>query len=134
MKNSGFQFQGFIIKKTLIELTKVDNSSLSINFNPRGVYNKKESSFDLLLGVMINNEDRSVNIEIDSIGHFLFDGVDKENLDNFFLINAPAILFPYIRAYISSLTTLSGINPIVLPTLNLIDLKENLKSNIKVLE
>ena len=52
-----------------------------------------------------------------------------ENLGKFFYINAPALLFPYIRAYISTLTNLSGFEPINLPTLNMTRLGDDLKKN-----
>ena len=52
------------------------------------------------------------------MGIFEFDE-DLTNKQLFFSQNAPAILFPYIRAYISALTALSGIPTITLPTLNL---------------
>ena len=58
---------------------------------------------------------------------------DSDKLSRFLYLNAPAIMFPYLRAYISSLTALSGINPITLPTLNLSGLKSELESNISVL-
>lgn len=32
--------------------------------------------------------------------------------------NAPAILYPFLRAYMASLTSLAGINPVVLPIIN----------------
>ncbi len=47
-------------------------------------------------------------------------------------MNAPAILFPYIRSYISTLSTLSGLSPIVLHTLNLTSLKDELLDNIEI--
>ena len=67
----------------------------------------------------IEDENNSLNIKIETIGLFEFDS-DIENYKNvFFSQNAPAILFPYVRAYISTLTSLAGIPPVILPTLNL---------------
>ena len=57
-----------------------------------------------------------------------------EDSMQFFCINGPAILFPYIRAYLSSLSALSGIPLILLPTINMTGLAETLKSNIKITE
>ena len=45
--------------------------------------------------------------------------IDEKMRASFFNVNAPAILFPYVRAHITTLTSLSGIKPIILPTLNL---------------
>lgn len=52
-----------------------------------------------------------------------------DNLGMFFYTNAPALLFPYIRAYISTLTNLSGFEPINLPTLNMTQLGKELEQN-----
>lgn len=52
-------------------------------------------------------------------------------LPHYFAVNAPAILFPYIRAYISLLTSLSGVGTVLLPTLNLSSLSKELLNNIK---
>ena len=57
-----------------------------------------------------------------------------ENRNNIFYINAPALLFPYIRAYISTLTNLSRLESINLPTLNMSGLGEDLKKNITDVE
>ena len=55
-------------------------------------------------------------------------------MNQYFYTNAPAILFPYIRAYISTLTNLSGYKPINLPTLNLTSLREELEKNTTEVE
>jgi len=35
-------------------------------------------------------------------------------------INAPAIAYPYLRAYVSNLTLQSGVTPVMLPTINFV--------------
>jgi preprotein translocase subunit SecB len=54
--------------------------------------------------------------------------------DDYFAKNAPAIIFPYIRAYISTLTTQSGLFTVQLPTLNLSQLAGSLINSIEELE
>lgn len=132
MENSQFQFKGFKIKKSLIDINNNDDLDLSIKFNPSGVLDKKESTFILNLGVVIKDSDK-LNIEILSESFFKYSSIDDDKLGVFLYLNAPAIMFPYLRAYISSLTALSGISPITLPTLNLSSLKSELESNILVL-
>ena len=43
------------------------------------------------------------------------------NLENFGRINGAAIIFPYIREHISSLSIKAGIPPIVLPIVNFLN-------------
>ncbi|MEN8319748.1 MULTISPECIES: protein-export chaperone SecB [Acinetobacter] len=51
--------------------------------------------------------------------------IDQEFLKNkFALINAPAIGYPYFRAFFSNLLLNAGYEPTFLPTINFVNLKE----------
>jgi len=128
---SAFQFKDYKIKKSLIEIESGKfGESLEIMFQPKGVIKISESTYTLELSVFINDKSEGLNIEVVIISDFVFDNqIDKSQLQKYFYINAPAIIFPYIRAYISTLTALSGINPIILPTLNLSSLGLDLEKN-----
>ncbi len=134
MDKSGFQFKGFIIKKSFINIGDINDFDLNINFKPSGQLNKKESTFKLNLETFISEKNNDLTIEVLTQGFFSFNNLDNDELCDFLYLNAPAILFPYIRAYITSLTALSGVSPIVLPTLNLSGLKNDLKNNVEVME
>ena len=133
---SKFQFKGFKIIKSNIERNdKEPSQKISLNFAPKGFINKQDNIFQLHLEVKIEDENKSFNIEIKAIADYKFEHKEGlENLNNFFYVNAPALLFPYIRAYISTLTNLSGFDPINLPTLNMTGLGEDLKRNITDIE
>ncbi len=131
MNESRFQFKGFNVGRSLIERKSNEASKkISLSFVPKGLLNKEKATFQLELGVKIEDENQSFNIEIDATAFYTFEKtVSKEDLDMMFFLNAPAILFPYLRAYISTLTNLSGFEPINLPTLNMSGLGEDLKKN-----
>ena len=133
MEDSKFQFKGFIIKKSFFDQKAGEPSSkFNLDFSPRGLVNKKESCFQLQLGIKISDELEIFIIEVEAVADYYFDAEIEPNLlSKMFYINAPAILFPYIRAYITTLTTLSGLKPLILPTLNLVSLGEELKKNTK---
>ena len=133
MKHSKFQFKGFKIERSLIERNQNKPSKqVAINFKPFGEINTENASFQLNLGVKIEDKNKSFKIEIDAVANFYFEKeTELSNLDNYFYVNAPAILFPYIRAYISTLTTLSGFEAINLPTLNMSKIGKDLKENTK---
>lgn len=135
-QGSSFQFKGFRVTHSLIDIKDVEgDKKLSIAFNPKGVIDKKESAFTLFLNVSVSDISKSLNIEMDAEAKYLFNyNESSENLNNYFYINAPAILFPYLRAYISALTALSGVPTITLPTLNLTSLGDDLKDNTEVKE
>lgn len=136
MESSKFQFKGFTIVRSLIERNEKESSKkISLGFNPRGFINKKDSNFQLHLGVNIEDANKSFNIQIEAIANYGFESQGSlDNLNKFFYVNAPALLFPYIRAYISTLTNLSGFEPINLPTLNMTKLGEDLQKNISEIE
>ncbi|MCD4665092.1 MAG: protein-export chaperone SecB [Bacteroidales bacterium] len=131
MNDSRFQFKGFTIVRSLIERKDIKPSKkLSLGFNPKGVINKEKLNFQLHLGVKIEDQNKAINIEIQAVADYIFEkAIELKKLNNFFFINAPALLFPYIRAYISTLTNLSGFEPINLPTLNMSRLGDDLKNN-----
>jgi preprotein translocase subunit SecB len=131
MESSKFQFKGFIVKRSLIEQSGEKTSSdISISFDPHGLVNKNEQTYQLQLGAKIEDQTKTLIIEIDAVANFVFNAeIDESTLKSMFFINAPALLFPYLRAYISSLTALSGLKPITLPTLNLTGLGKELERN-----
>lgn len=134
-KKSGFQFTGFHISKSFIEnkgLSKVSSDDLEMEFLPRGEKNDNKNEYRLFIEVKISSEDKSFVVNIEAVGFFNYPGnIDNTILSNYFYINAPAILFPYLRAYISALTTLSGFDTVTLPTINFTYLGNRLKENTK---
>ena len=131
-KKANFQFVGFQVIKSLIEKKGFDKvgKDMQVGFNPRGERDSKKNIFNLYLGVQISNKEKSFIVDIDIVGFFKYSNEDNEAIiKNYFYINAPAILFPYIRAYISSLTALSGFETITLPTINFTFLGDTLKEH-----
>ncbi len=130
MNNSIFQFNGYRIQKSFIEILNQGDDDLSIDFELNGHINKEECIYNLTLKTKINNKSNNITIDVIAIGNFSFSKENLlENMSNYFYVNAPALLFPYIRAYISTLSNLSGIKPINLPTLNLTELGKILEQN-----
>lgn len=88
-----------------------------------------DNEFELNLILEISSKEDDTNIRCNFIGYFSSDdAISKSFLESTFVsINAPAILFPFIRAYISTVTINAGLNPIILPTINFAGLLENKK-------
>ena len=132
VEKSAFQFKESQIVET--HIVKKEGQEVSgnihLDFNPRGEILKDQNLYKILLGIIINDDDASIKINVEAIGYFEFsDSIDQNTLNNLFFVNAPAILFPYIRAYISTLTNLSGIETVTLPTINLSSIGSVLKKN-----
>lgn len=131
-----FKFIKYIIDKANIEIFNIPESAKIIfGFSTSGTLDKTNKSFQLKLGTHIFDENKSFDIIVNATAEFQYKDLNDENLlHNFLYKNAPAILFPYIRAYIANLSALSGIPTILLPTLNLSSLTEELKANTEVIE
>lgn len=71
------------------------------------------------LTAFVSDENKIIDIKVTVSAMFEYDNtLSEEAKDSFFKCNAPAIVFPFLRAYVNTLTALSGIKPIVLPTFN----------------
>lgn len=130
---STFQFLRYLVQKAEISMPQshINEDEFEIKINPSGVCSGDR--FTLFLEVAISNIDRTFSAQVEIIGYYIFKP-GCEVVDDFFIINAPAILFPYVRAYISTLTAISGGPTIIPPTLNLTSLAEKLKKNITIEE
>ena len=81
-------------------------------------FNHGENEEVVALTVKTNTEKK--NVEIEMKGFFVFLGGETEEMKEKFLnINAAAILYPYIRAYISTITSFDkNGSTLILPTIN----------------
>lgn len=123
-KIAKFRFLGYKITDSQIhiEADKEVSKSCDVTFNKTVGMNMEEHKMRLLLEVKIDSQNKAMHIEIKAEGYFEFEqDITEKEQKIFFNTSAPAILFPYVRAYIGSLTALSGVSPVVLPTLNLSD-------------
>lgn len=129
---SDFRFDNYIIRHSQIDIDKdcISPDNLSIRINPKGI--KYKDKFVLNLDILIKDEEGKFKVEIIIEGFFSFrENISPEELDDYFITNASPILFPYVRGYISMLTSLSGIGTILLPVLNFIQLGKKLAENIE---
>lgn len=135
---SNFRFIRFYVNHSTFNFKENVGNDLSIDFNPTGSLYKKDSIFQLNLNISIyeGKDKKTPLLTVNSTADFEFDeGVlEDTKISDYFLVNGPAIVFPYIRAYISTLTIQSGLKPILLPTFNLSSLADALKENITIID
>jgi len=133
IQKSSFSFEGYkILKSSFEKKENPEGKEITLGFNPKGKIYKSQSKFELEIEFNAKDENDSFEVNIKATAFYTFKNVHFENneISSIFLVNAPAILFPYIRAYISTLTALSGISPVLLPTVNLTGMKDALMSSI----
>jgi preprotein translocase subunit SecB len=130
-----FKFLNFFVKESHIVIKDQGEFKIAVDFNPKGYVFKSLNQFHLELNIEVKEESDKFNIKLSSIAIFEFDpqaDIDQY-ISSLFVVNAPAIAFPYVRAYISNLTTQSGLFTITLPTFNLSNIADDLKKKIEVL-
>lgn len=132
MQKAAFSIENYIFDQVEIDLEKYSNKeNLKIDFQPTGFYDGHNKIFELIFEVKVyeEGEDRSF-VRIRCKGVFSFLNISSfEDIPKFFYANSIAILFPYIRAYISLVTTQANVPGIILPTLNLSKLEGKLRNN-----
>lgn len=101
---------------------------------------REEGSFGLKTNQIFSDEDNhrffivfEIKLE-DKVFDFIFNAIfsfkvdeditEEFKISDFPKINAPAIAFPYLRAYISNFTLQSGVAPVILPSINFTKLVE----------
>ncbi|TKH40306.1 hypothetical protein C1I59_00600 [Paenibacillus polymyxa] len=72
----------------------------------------------------VQKKDRSFTLETEVVGKFSLSLHNSKQIQELCRLNATAILYPYLRAFISNLTALSGVPNLLLPTVNVHKLLE----------
>lgn len=135
MEIARFALVSYKFDKVSLNLEELKaNTTFAINFKPSGVFNNEKKTYELtFLFTAIDSTSQKDIISIRCKAIFSFNEVSTiDDIPSFFYNNAIAILFPYIRAFVSTVTLQANIQPLVLPTLNLSDLQNTLKANTKV--
>jgi len=132
MDQAKFSFKAFRILDAELHFAKV-SGNLNLQFYPEGVFDADKHQYHLHLSfrAINDNSEDEVVVQLESIALFqMEDMVTKvEEIPNYFYANSIAIVFPYLRAFVSTLTLQSNAKPMVLPTMNLSSLEEELRRN-----
>lgn len=132
MENALFKLDNYQFPKAVIDFTKAEGKNeLELQFAPEGQFEKDKRLFRLHFSVRIclNNSEEPA-IEVHCLADYSFQNdIEFADIPPFFYSNSIAILFPYVRAFISTLSLQANYPPMILPTLNLSALGEELKAH-----
>lgn len=129
-QGANFRFVNYLIRESVLSLkdfVRADEISLNVELN--ATVNKKDEAGNSQLEIVVDmkDKDEKFSLRLKIVGFFEADeNVEQIQLNKFIALNAPAILFPYVRAFISSLTAQAGIQPIIIPTINLYEMGQEL--------
>lgn len=121
------QLKSWEVKNLNIETTKDSNDTKqTFRFScGNGLSASNRNEFFVGFKVMLTDPKFRLKVEM----HFSFETdepvTEEFKKSSFLKINAPAIAFPYLRSYISTLTMLSGFDTVVLPSVNFVKIADN---------
>lgn len=130
MKAAAFKLDNYIFDRVNLDLSSLrPETSFNIDFIPSGRFYTDKDIYELTFQFLANqSESNEPVVNVRCVAQFSFRDLDEgKNIPDYFFTNSIAILFPYVRAMVSTLTLLANATPMVLPTLNLTDLKDVLK-------
>lgn len=109
--------------KSTDELQKEDSNNFDLEF---GHFYPEGQSKEFGIGFKIYLPDEKYSLKMEMVFLFLAEDEIPSDFSNshFLKINAPAIAFPYLRAFVSNLTLQMGFDPIMLPSVNFVALAE----------
>src|SRR5258706_10383471 len=125
-KGTGYKIENIL----LIESTfsrKVDIAfdgtpfSNEIKIDKEAHDSTEENRFTVTLTLTFSarqGEEVAYSIRVKMVGLFEKQGESPLSLESFKNINAPAILYPFVREHVSSLTLKAGIGNVLLPSVN----------------
>ncbi|HPI29617.1 MAG TPA: hypothetical protein PLB59_01980 [Bacteroidales bacterium] len=134
-KKAAFSFIDFKIPKFSYNEIGGEGSDLTIGFSPSGVYNSKTGEFEINFKFVAKRPSDPENTIIDLFMTAIFKfktPIEFSEIPDYFYKNSIAIAFPYLRAFISTLTLQANTKLLKLGLLNLSELDQPLKENTVV--
>lgn len=131
-QKAAFTFEDYKFPNVSIRMGELsDSEPLGVDFIPSGVYDTATGLFRLTLNfVAVADSSDNPIIAVECEALFRFGRVLAiDELPEYFYANSTAILYPYIRAFVSTLTLQANYAAFVLPTLNVAALGERLRSH-----
>jgi len=142
VKKAAFGFKDYEVSEFAFKRPpNTNNDSFSIGFAPTGEYNNSDSTFIMTLGFNASYEMEDGGKSIDVINlilkaTFTFDeGTSIDEIPDYFYRNSLGIIYPYLRAFVSTLTFQANLKPpMILPIFNLTELEKPFRESVTLIE
>ena len=120
--NSSLKFINYIVNNVYFNYNQKQNSEknwkLTFNFRNVTKINEEKNKMEISLSTDIfkDIEDAPFNMSVEIVGYFELEGIGDIS---HYEANAIAIMYPYLRAIISTYTSSANVMPIILPAINI---------------
>ena len=118
---SGIQLRNIVLLESIYRMTNFDNLPKVENLvmHVSLANNITDAKIDVHVKVTVQEVDNeNFIIDVTMAGVFVKENPVPFSNDQFIKVNGPAIVYPYVRQHIRTLTLESGIPPILLPVYN----------------
>ena len=122
---SSFQLMSISLRKSVFEIAEpesiLDNFEIGIGIEKK-ISIENNRKLECAVTTMLSVEDREAfNLSVTMVGKFIVRGESDFETNDFLNINAPSIIYPYIRQHVRALSLESGmVKPIILPVINFV--------------
>lgn len=129
---SSLRFENYKVNKIEFKANEIKQQkqvwNLKFNINNTTEVNKERNRMKITLAINmfegVENAPFSMNVEISGF----FELVGEDDITRY-EANAIAIMYPYLRAIVSTYTASANVSPIILPAINVNAMLENKKGN-----
>ena len=133
VSKAAFSLCAYKFVKVEMNLDSIDpNSKYSIKIIPSGIFTPDSGIYQLSFTFKAKVDEKEI-VNIVCTADYKFNTpMDVNDIPEYFYANSIAIIFPYVRAFVSTVTLQANVIPMLIPTLNLSNLSGELKANTSV--
>ena len=131
-KQPGINFDAIILvgEKFWRDHNVPDNPEILFDVKMNLNIQENASNTQLITSLILTKEGKEVlKLESTFVGLF---SINKENenmeMEHYLKNNSPALMFPFIREHIATITQKSGVSPVLLPPINILALMNSKES------
>lgn len=133
-KAATFTLKSYRFLQVSMDIETQEVATLSVSFAPCGEYSKSTGEYKLRLITRVSSEEKEfISTTLQVVFGFI-EPIELSEIPDYFYPNCMAIVFPYVRSFLSTLSLQANVPPIILPIINFSDLQGVLKRNTKEVE
>lgn len=130
-KAATFTLKSYRFLQVSMDFETQEGATLSVSFDPNGEYCKATGEYKLRLITRVSSEKKEFISTTLQVVFGFTEPIELSEIPDFFYPNCMAIVFPYVRSFLSTLSLQANVPPIILPIINFSDLQGILKRNTK---
>ena len=133
-KAATFTLKSYRFLQVSMDMETQEAATLSVSFDPCGEYSKSTGEYKLRLITRVSSEEKEFISTTLQVVFGFTESIELSEIPDYFYPNCMAIVFPYVRSFLSTLSLQANVPPIILPIINFSDLQGVLKRNTKEVE